>query len=45
MNSVEVILYHVAKVFIFGVGTYTSALEHCRKMKVKIQLHLTLLNK
>ena len=30
--------------FIFGVGVYTSALNHCRKIKFRIQLHLTLIN-
>ena len=36
----------MAKVFIFGVEWYyISALEHRRKMKYKMQLHLTLINK
>ena len=29
------------KVFIFGVGIYISALEYCRKMKFRMQFHLT----
>ena len=33
-----------AKVFIFEVGFSISALEHCRKMKFRIQLHVTLIN-
>ena len=40
-------LCRVEKGFIFGDGggVYISALEHCRKMKFRIQLHLTLINK
>ena len=40
------IFHRVAKVFIYlEWGFYISALEHCRKMKLKIQLYLTLINK
>ena len=38
------ILYRVANGFIYlELGFYISALEHCRKMKFRIQLHLTLI--
>ena len=30
--------------YIFGVGVYMSQLKLCRKIKFRIQLHLTLIN-
>ena len=36
-------LYHVAKVFVFGVDLYLRS-GNCRKMKFRIQLHLTVIN-
>ena len=31
--------------FTFAVEVYSSALNHCRRIKFRIQLHLTLINK
>ena len=42
----SVILKHVQKDNIIGVGVaYISVLEHCRKMKFRTFLHLTLISK
>ena len=43
MNN-GIIVHHITKVFIFEEGVSTSAMEHCRKMKFRIQHHLTLIS-
>ena len=45
LNVMSLVPIRKPHIFIFGVGMYIAALEHCRKMKFKIQLHLTLINK
>ena len=37
-------LYRVANIFVFEVGVSSSTLQHCRKKKFRMQLHLTLIN-
>ena len=37
-------LYRLANIFVFEVGVSSSTLQHCRKKKFRMQLHLTLIN-